>query len=130
MEIKQEEINLENLEVGEDVPQMGAKMIEVMELKQEPVNKDGKLIGNKLKLMVKHPDATDLIEISGVKYTSKDKIKTSGLWIKLDKDRKLPYKSAVASLLRHFGISKVAGLKGAKLPTIEDDNGYLAIKAY
>ena len=94
------------------------------------VMKNGKKIGDKLVLKVEHPDMPDGLEISGVKYQMKDKIKTSGLWINIDKDNKLGYNSATAHLLRHLKVDKIKELVDREVETTTDDMGFLVVKAY
>lgn len=130
--IKEENVELDKVGVGEDKPQIPAKKVVIDDYKIDMVkDSQGKDIGNKLTLMVKHPDITDRnIEISGVKYEQKGKIKQSGLWVKLDNDNKLPYRSAVATMLRFLGKTQIMDLKGEQVNTVTDDGGYLQIKAY
>jgi len=123
---------IENIEIGEDKPQVAAKKVEVAGYRLEPVkSKEGKEIGDKLVLEVKHPDLQDkTIDISSVKFMVADKLKTSGLWVKKDEDGKLPFRSAVATMLRSLTIRRIAELKGIQLDTVVQDNGYLAVKSY
>ena len=119
------------VEIGEDVPQVEAKPCIIKGYKIDPIIKDSKEIGKKVLLLVNHPQIIDKdIEISGVKYQDGDKIKNSGLWWKLDKDGKIPYKSALSNLLRHYNKSNLMSLKETEVETVVNDNGYLAIKAY
>lgn len=127
-----EDVKLADLEIGEDKPEIGAGQVKVVDTCIEKViSREGKEIGHKLVLKCQHPQVKDRdIEISGVKYLQKEKVKTSGLWLNLDADGKLQYKSAVASMLRFLGVTKITGLKDAQLEAVQDDNGYLVIKAY
>ena len=129
-----ETINIENIEVGENVPQVTAKKVKVISLKTEMVKtKDTqKDVGNKLTLVCQHPDlpAPQTIDISGVKYIYQEKIKATGLWIKLDKDGKLGYNSSISILLRFLNLKTPKELVGKELDTVADDNNYLIIKAY
>lgn len=123
---------MENVEIGEDTPQMSATKCVIADCRVDVVkNKDGKEIGKKVILSVDHPDAPDRkIEISSVKYNMGDKVKISGIWMNLDKDKNIPYKSALASMLRHLKKKKISDLKGEKIMTVTDEQGYLAVKAY
>ena len=127
-----ENVELDKCGIGEDKPQIGPKRVVIEEYKIEMVkNQAGKEVGNKLNLLVKHPDVSDRqIEISGLKYEVNGKIKASGLWVKLDEDNKLPFRSAVAHLLRFLKKADIANLKGEQVDTVADDNGYLVVKAY
>lgn len=129
--IPEENVLLEDMGIGEDVPQIAPKRVVIETFAIEDVKKDDKLIGQKLVLNCKHPDVTDRsIDISSVKYAQKDKIKQSGLWVKKDKDGKLPYNSAVANLLRKLGKPTIKSLKGEQIDTVTDEGGYLCVKAY
>lgn len=130
--MEMEDVILEDVGIGDDKPQIEAKPVKVVDYAIKPVSdKSGKEVGKKLVLVIQHPDRTDKpIEISSVKYVSIDKIKTAGMWINLDSDNKLPFKSAVATMLRFYKKKSIRELKGAMLPTELDENGYLAIKAY
>ncbi len=128
--IETQDVNLEDIGIGEDKPQVEAKRVLIEDYKIEDV-KFGTEESKKLVLVVKHPDISDRqIEISGAKYLSNDKLKISGLWFKLDSDKKLPYNSAIGNMLRFLGKAKVSDLKGEQVDTVADDRGYLVVKAY
>ena len=130
--MEQENVELDKCGIGEDKPQIAPKRVVIENYKIEMVkNQAGKEVGNKLTLNVKHPNVSDRnIEISGMKYEVNGKIKTSGLWVKLDEDNKLPFRSAVAHLLRFLKKPDITNLKGEQVDTVADDNGYLVVKAY
>ena len=123
------EIEVIDVEIGEDKPQVIAKRVVIEGTRAEIVKFD-KEESKKLILKVRHPDVKDLIEISGAKYQQGDKLKTSGLWLKLDNEGKLPFKSAVGNLLRFLKKTKLSEIKGEQIDTITDDAGYLVVKAY
>lgn len=123
--------DIDNVPVGEDTPQMEAAKVLVERYEVKAIEKDGKKVGDKLVLHTKHPKSDNLVEVSGVMYEGKGrKINTHGMWIKLDKDGKLGYRSAVASMLRFLKIDYIKDLRGKELETVADDNGYLVVKAY
>ena len=130
--IPEENVDIENMEIGEDKPQIQPGPVLVGGYRIDPVKKKDteKVIGKKLVLICKIADRDEPLEISQVKYQQGDKLKQSGLWINIDSDGKMPYRSATACMLRKIGTTKISGLKGAKLETVEGDNGYLVIKAY
>jgi len=132
--IPEETITLENLEIGEDRPQIAPKTVVVEEMeirKVEFKDREGKYKeSHKLVLKCKHPEVDDVLEITSVKYQMGDKIKTSGLWIYKDNDGKLPFNSAVSKLMNFKEKKKLTDLKGDQLETTTDDAGYLIIKAY
>ena len=128
--IETQDVNLENVGIGEDKPQVEAKRVLVEDYRIEDV-KFGTEESKKLVLQVKHPDIADRqIEISGAKYLSNDKLKVSGLWFKLDSENKLPYNSAIGNMLRFLKKAKVSDLKGEQVETVADERGYLVVKAY
>jgi len=93
--------------------------------------KDGKEFGDKLDVLVEHADAKDgQLSISKVKFMKNEKLKSAGLWFKLDEDGCIPHGSALAALLRHVGVDNVKALVGKQLDTCVDDEGYLIFKAY
>ena len=128
--IETQDVNLEDVGIGEDKPQVEAKKVLIENYRVEDV-KFGTEESKKLVLQVKHPDIADRqIEISGAKYQNGDKLKISGLWFKLDSENKLPFNSALGNLLRFLKKAKVSDLKGEQVDTIADDRGYLVVKAY
>lgn len=128
--VGEEELDMANMPIGDDVPQVEPKTVRVESYEIRSVPMDDKIY-KKLCLVVKHPDMKDTIEVSQVKWLNKDdKLKVSGLWIKRDKDNKLPYQSAVATMLRFFNVSVIKEIEGKELPTVLDERGYLAVKAY
>ena len=112
----------------EDVAEkLEPKTVEVMDFKVEEVQK----YGDKLVLLCKHPDLNDkLLEVSKVKYLQTDQVKQSGLWLKMDKEGKLPKSSAVAHMLKFHMVATVKEMKGKKVCTCVDDGGYLCVKSY
>jgi len=126
-EIKPE---FDEMEIGENKPQVEPKKVVIEKYRKEPVTIKGKET-MKLILEVKHPDVSDrLVDISGVKYQFGDKLKTAGLWLKQDNDGKLLYNSAVGNLLRFLKKGKVKELPGEQVETVTDEKNYLVVKAY
>lgn len=119
-------------EIGEDRPLMAAKPIIVIRAEEQVVyDKNKKQVGTKLNLACTHPDIKDrAIEISKVKYLSGNQLKISGLWINRDDEGKLIYRSALAHMLRFHNTNRIIDLIGHVLQTVEDEQGYLVIKAY
>lgn len=119
--------------IGEDVPQVEAKQVTIEDYEITPVidKTSGKETGKKIVLKVKHPDVTDrLIEISGAKYIVAEKLKSTGLWWKEDKEGKIPHKSAIAYVLRHYKATNLQQLRGKAVITETNENNYLVVKAY
>lgn len=135
MEIEKEikgETDALTAEIGEDRPLMAAKPITVIRVEEQIVyDKNKKQIGTKINLYCTHPDVRErAIEISKVKYLSGNTLKISGLWINRDDEGKLIYRSALAHMLRYHNAKRTLDLIGHVLQTVEDEQGYLVIKAY
>lgn len=84
----------------------------------------------KVILTVQHPDAKEPIHISEVKYESKGKLETSGLWVNLDSQKMIRKGSALAVFLQSLGCSTIEQLKDKEADTAQGDKGYLCFKAY
>ena len=129
MEIEETNVNLEEIEIGKEQKQITAKTVLVTGFEIVEVNKEGKAVGKKLVLKVKHPDMENM-ELSKVKYESHSKLKESGLWVNIDNEGKLPHNSATACLMRHVGCNTIKNFVGKELGTTTDENGYLIAKTY
>lgn len=86
-------------------------------------------IGEKVVLIVKHPDREDSIELSGVKYLKGDKVTASGLWFNLDEDKLIPKQSALAETMRKYDCKTLEDFDGKEIQT-DLDGKYLVVKAY
>jgi len=117
--------------IGDKEPEkLQAKLVKVVGKKIEMQQSRGKDIGEKVTLVCKHPDREETIDISQTKYLKSNKIKISGLWFKLDDDEKIFKGSALALTMNHYRIKTVAEFEGKDIETVEDENGYLCVKAY
>ncbi len=85
--------------------------------------------GEKVVLLVKHPDKEDNLEISKTRYVKGDKIQTSGLWFNKDQDGNIPKNSALAHTMMKYGVDVLDNFTGKEVQT-ELDNGYIVVKAY
>ncbi|KKK85509.1 hypothetical protein LCGC14_2772600, partial [marine sediment metagenome] len=85
---------------------------------------------DKIIFIIKHPDQEAHIEISSAKVLVKDKLKTYGLWYKLDEDGKIQKGSTLATLMQFNGIEKLNECDGKEVETILDEDGYLTLRAY
>jgi hypothetical protein len=95
--------------------------------------KDGKVVGELITLMCKHPDKKEIIEISNAKVLgANDKVKISALWLNKDEDGKLAKKSTASEVLRQYEASSYGELVGKSLDTVtqSETNTFLCIKAY
>lgn len=93
-------------------------------------DKNNKNVGEKVSVICKHPDKTENIEISSVSYKKDKEIKTSGIWFKLDIDKKIVKNSALASFLGFLQVSNLDGIIGKDIATELDEKNYLCFKAY
>ena len=96
-----------------------------VEIKELGVKKAKKVV-----CTCKHPDATDLIHISSVKYENHGKLETVGLWVNLDKKDLIRKGSALAVFIQSQGVKTIEELKGKEVFTAQDEKGYLCFKAY
>ena len=123
-------IEYEKIPIGNEQPPIEAKRVVILGYEVKVVNNsEGKEIGNKLVLKVKHPDVPEM-ELSKVKYEKNKKLTESGLWISKDKDGKIPFLSALAHLLKHYHCSNISDLQNKEIDTVIDENGYVIAKAY
>ena len=121
--------NLYNIGIGEEHPPLEAATVTVKNVEIKTVQgKDGKDM-QKVVLTIDHPKAND-ITLSKVKFEKNNKLTETGIWFQLDSDGKIPYKSALANLLRYYACQQVEDLKGKDIATIVDEGGYLLVKAY
>ncbi len=125
-----ESIEYENIPVGNEQPPVKPEKVKITSFEVRRVhNSDGKEIGNKLVLKVKHPEVPEM-EISKVKFEKNKKIVESGLWVSTDKDGNIPHTSALAHFLRFYGCQTISYLKGKEIDTTADENEYVIAKAY
>jgi hypothetical protein len=129
---KIEMIDVPMTDIGEDKPAITAKRIVIEDVKliKDIKKKDGTIIGDKIVCLCRHPDNKELLSLSKVKYEKDGKIESSALWYRTDSDGKIPYKSALACLLRFKGKKQIKDLKGEQMETALDDEGYLILKGY
>jgi len=131
------ENNLSELGVGTREPiRLTAKKVKVVSFLTENVEKKstGKVVGEKVCLICKHPDKEETIELSSItclviKGKSRE-VKTVGAWLNLDEDGQIAKYSSLATMLNFYKVGKVSELVGKEIETELDDSGYLSIKAY
>jgi hypothetical protein len=102
-----------------------------IEVREEGKTKKGKIVW----CQVKHPDTSEPIRISSVKYEDRSgKLEVSGLWMYKDKETKKleePKKgSQIAALMQITNTASLDQLFGKEVDTLLGDDGYLCIKAY
>jgi len=116
------------LEIGnEEAATLKPAIVKIMDVKVEEV---GTKKSRKVICPSKHPDAEELINISAVKFESKRKLDTVGLWINKDSKGLIRKGSALAVFMQSQGCKTIDQLKGRDVMTISDEKGYLCFKAY
>lgn len=99
--------------------------VERIEVQEVGVKKARKVI-----CFVRHPDSSEPIQISSVKYEIKGKLDTSGLWLNKDSKGLIRKGSALAIFLQYQGCNTIENLRGREIPTTVDESGYLVFKGY
>ena len=118
--------------------QLGIGTEEAVTLKPEKViplavsiEEVGTKKAKKVIITCKHPGKEEPIKISSVKFESKGKLETSGLWLNKDSKGLIRKGSGLATFLQHNGANAIGDLTSKKeLETTTDDKGYLCFKAY
>lgn len=130
MEIVEIGKEIEEVGIGAEMPPVEPKPVVVLEYGVADVkDKEGKDVGAKLVLTVKHPDVPEM-EMSKVKYEKAKGLKEAALWLNKDKDGKIPFNSALATFLRFYKCSNIKDLKDKTIETTTDEGGYVIAKAY
>ncbi len=125
-----EQQDILNSTVGDkEIPKLEAKDIEVHGVK---VEEKGEKKNPLFVLMCKHPDKTELIEMTKIKVLRSDKAKVIGLWVQKDTDGKIQKGSAMHEVLKLAGVETPSELTGKKLPTIyqAEEGSFLCLKGY
>ena len=129
-----EELSSEALDLGVGTKEsvaLKATEVEVQSVVvEEQTNNAGKRVGDKVIFQCKHPEKDEPIKISSVKYEKNQQLKVSGTWFNKDDDGLIQKGSALALMMDKLGAKTIKDFKGKSLPTIQDDKGYLCIKAY
>ena len=120
----------EILELEEGTKEMELLKPEKVKIVKVHVEEVGEKKNKKLICSVKHPDNEDPIQISRVKYELKGTLKTVGLWVNLDDDKKLRKNSALTLLMHFLDVKMPKELEGKEVETVSEDTGYLCFKAY
>ena len=123
-----EQTNELQLPIGnEEAVTLQPTVVKILEVSTEEVGqkKAKKVIG-----LCKHPQAEAPIKISSVKYETKGKLETVGLWLNKDSKGLIRKGSALAVFLNFCGAKTIAETKGKELATTTDEKGYLVFKAY
>lgn len=116
------------LEIGnEEAVTLKPANVKILSVKVEEV---GEKKNKKLVCEVKHPSSETPIHISAVKWESKGKLETTGLWVNTDSKGLLRKGSALAIFLQSQGCETMEKLVGKEPNTVTDEKGYLCFKAY
>lgn len=110
-----------------------AKDVKVIDISIQDQFKKGEKepVGKMAVFMCQHPDKTELIKISKVKYfKTEDKLAESGLWYNEDEDGLIVKGSALAKTISHYSKESLNKFIGTNLKTVPNAEGYLLIKAY
>lgn len=132
-ETSEQPANLKQVNLGEreaDGEKLEAKQLKIESVRVETIQSANN--AQKAVFTVWHPDKTDApIEVSRVKVEGMDgKLKFSGTWVKLDADNRLSKNSALGKFLQAMNAANLEATEGMTVPSVEDENGYLAFKAY
>lgn len=119
--------DLDDLVVGERQVVQGTGVVIGYTVSQ--VVKEGKSF-DKLILQVQFPGDSSIHNVGTSSYVYNNKIKSSALWVKRDKDGLIAFNSALASVLRGLGVPTLKSLIGRQVLVVQDDKGYACIKAY
>ena len=93
---------------------------------------EGKIVGQKLNVLCKHPDQEEPISLSQIKFIKGTTVTVSTMWINLDEDGNIEKGSPVSVLLEKYNMKNLKALEGKTLATETQSEtvNYLCIKAY
>lgn len=125
-----EEQNKLNISVGNiEAEKLEAKPVKIVSVGFRTVQ-FGNKENEKVAFVVKHPDKEETIEVSAVKHEVNNNLKEQGVWFSTDKEGKIQKGSALAHLMKSWGVSQLNETIGKEVPTVMDSKGYLCFKAY
>jgi hypothetical protein len=121
--------NIENLKIGtQELKKLEPAKVKI---KQVEVIEVGEKKNKKLNCLVEHKDSKELVQISSIKYETKNnKLEVIGLWINLDDEGLIRKGSALSKIIDFTKSLNIKGLEGKEIETIIDDRGYLVFKGY
>lgn len=120
----------EELKIGigtEEAVTLKPEKVKILSVKIEEV---GEKKNKKLVCEVKHPSSETPIHISAVKWETKGKLESTGLWINKDQKGLLRKGSALVVFMQKLNCKTMEELKDKEVETAVDDKGYLCFKAY
>lgn len=118
------------LKIGtEEAVSLKPAKVKILEVSIEEV---GSKKAKKVVCLVKHPEASENIRISAVKYENKakGKLETAGLWINKDSKGLIRKGSALAVFMALLNATIIGELANREVETVTDEKGYLCFKAY
>jgi hypothetical protein len=126
----EEQQDIRKLKIGtEEAVSLKPAVVKIESVLVEDIEVKGKK-NKKVVCGVKHPDTTEPVHLSSVKFESKGKLVTTGLWVNFDSKGLIRKGSALAVLLNFLKAEDVEGLQGKEIQTALDDKNYLCFKAY
>lgn len=121
--------NIEDLKVGnKEIEKLKPCKVKI---KKVEVIEVGEKKNKKLNCWVEHKDSKELVQISSIKYETKNnKLEVIGLWINIDDEGLIRKGSALSKIIDFTKSLNIKGLEGKEIETIMDDRGYLVFKGY
>lgn len=132
----EENENILNKKAGDnEVPKntVSPAKVTIASVTIKTTNKEGKKMDTPLaEFHVMHPDKTEPLKITKLKYLDGENLKAVGFWVQVDPDGNFYKGSAVEIILKKLGCETLADAVGKEIDTIEEskDSPYLCLKAY
>ena len=107
--------------------------ITIVGIKEETKKSDGTPHKVSLiKLLCKHPEKPEPIQISKIKLIVEDKVITKASWSPLDDDGNIQMGSAIEDVLKFFEVESLAEVEGKECHTIVEskDSAFLCLKLF
>lgn len=136
MEQENNEDPLFNKKAGNIEPEkktLSEKIVTILGFTKQTKKSDGTPMTTPLvKVLVKHPDKEEPVNISKLKTLMKDKIVCRSLWVQLDKEENIQKSSAIDDLLKYFKVESLNDAVGKQIDTVieSEDSNFLCLKAY
>ena len=129
-----EKKDLLNTKIGtKEIPKLKPSKVTIAGVSIKDKTNDGKEMKTSLvKILVKHPDKDEPIEMTKIKVIRNEKVSVVGLWCQLDEDGLFQKGSAISDLLNFVGVESLSQLEGKEIEAVEQskDSEYLCLKAY
>lgn len=127
---------LENKKVGSIEPErktLNPAQVEIIAIQEETKKSDGTKMKIPLaKILCKHPEKPELINISKIKTLMKEKVIIRSLWVQFDADENIQKGSALHDFLDFMDVDCLADAYNKKIDTVveSDESPFLCLKAY